>query len=61
MKQRDSYIQSQIKQGNKDIVVNPINIKSGQYVLNEDMQKDPKYWINEVIRKYYDLHSIRVK
>ena len=61
MKQRDAYIESQVKQGNKDIIVKPINIKSGQYVINEDMKTDPKYWINEVIRKYYDLHSIQVK
>ncbi|WP_369126192.1 DUF6056 family protein [Campylobacter devanensis] len=48
--------------GKSDIVI-PKNLiyNSKRFIDFGNLKEDPKYWINQVVAKHYDIQSIYIK
>ncbi|NDW09893.1 DUF6056 family protein [Dysgonomonas sp. 520] len=59
MKERVIFIESQKKQGNKDISFHEL-LKLPPRFQFEDLSDNPNYWLNKIYANYYGIDSVRV-
>ncbi|MBK26573.1 MAG: hypothetical protein CME70_21415 [Halobacteriovorax sp.] len=45
----------------KDIVINPIKIRSSKLYFYKEISRDPKHWVNASMAEYYGIKTIRIK
>lgn len=56
---RDSEITKQLEDGARDLVVKPFHVKTSKYMFIGDVRAQKGYFANQIIYKFYKVHSIR--
>lgn len=58
---RDEYIEKEIAKGNKDIVVEPLNVRVNDHMYGADLSTSLSYNHNGSMAVFYGLNSIRLE
>lgn len=58
-KVRTAEIDSQLKEGSRALIVHPFNVKTNKYIFVSDVRAAKNYWVNNIVKRYYNVESIR--
>ncbi|MGN0894967.1 MAG: DUF6056 family protein [Succinivibrio sp.] len=58
MQFRHEQVEAQLKNGERNLVVSPLNVKSSRYIFISDVATDTNFFVNKIMKRYYHVESI---